>query len=215
MKDEMLDSPSAGRRERKKRDARERLYETALRLFRTRGYDATSVQTIADEADVAKGTFFNYFATKEHILAEYHDRMAAEVLEAVESRRHRSAEEAVQSVLGECAAYAVNDPAIGRVLLRVMFAGDVLMDADRRNEERLQRYLQGCVEEGVARGELRPDLDVPLFLSMLVGLLSSTVTEWVVGDAAFDLEGTLRRKIDLLFGAVRVTPARSPARRSR
>ncbi len=197
------------RRERKKRDARERLYEVALRLFRARGYEATTVQDIADAADVAKGTFFNYFPTKEHVLAGYHDRMAADVLSAVEPRSYASTEQAVQDVLGECASHAANDPVIGRVLLRGMFAGDVLMDADRRNEERLQAYLHGLVAGGVANGELRPDLDVGLFLSMLVGTLSSTVTEWVVGEAAFDLEGVLRRKIDLLFDAVRRAPRAS------
>ena len=202
--------PRDGRRERRKRDARERLYEAALRLFRTRGYDATTVQAIADAADAAKGTFFNHFPTKEHVLAEYHDRMAGDVLAAAESRAHDSAESAVQDVLRECAAYAVNDPAIGRVLLRVMFAGDVLMHADRRNEERLQEHLRDRVVQGVRRRQLRADLDVELFLSMLVGTLSATVTEWVVGDAAFDLEGTLRRKVALLFDAVRTAPRGHP-----
>ena len=210
--DRGLPSSGPGRRERKKHDVRERLYEAALRLFRTRGYDATTVQAIADAADTAKGTFFNYFPTKEHVLARYHDRMAGDVLESVRDRRYPTALEALQDVLVECAAYAVNDPVIGRVLLRVMFSGDVLMDADRHSEERLREYLESCVARGLASGELRPDLDAGLYLSLLVGTLSSSVTEWVLGEQAFDLERSLRRKIDLVHQGASARPAdpRSP-----
>ena len=56
------------RRERKKRETRWRLMTAALHLFLEQGYDATTVEQIAEAADVAKGTFFNYFETKEAIL---------------------------------------------------------------------------------------------------------------------------------------------------
>ena len=56
------------RRERKKQETRQGLMEAALRLFSERGYDATTVKDITDSVDVAKGTFFNYFDTKEAIL---------------------------------------------------------------------------------------------------------------------------------------------------
>jgi AcrR family transcriptional regulator len=50
---------------------RSRLYEGALTRFRDQGYDATSVSELTRAAGVAKGTFFNHFPTKEHILASW------------------------------------------------------------------------------------------------------------------------------------------------
>ncbi len=50
---------------------RTRLYEGALIRFRDQGYDATSVSELTRAAGVAKGTFFNHFPTKEHILASW------------------------------------------------------------------------------------------------------------------------------------------------
>ena len=58
------------RRERKKQETRQGLLEAALALFRERGYDETTIEEITDRADVAKGTFFNYFPSKEALLSE-------------------------------------------------------------------------------------------------------------------------------------------------
>ena len=58
------------RRERKKQETRQRLLRAAWELFQEGGYDQTTVADITEAADVAKGTFFNYFATKEAIVEQ-------------------------------------------------------------------------------------------------------------------------------------------------
>src|ERR1051326_2887526 len=56
------------RRERNKGETRERIFNAACKLFRHKGFDATTIDDIAEKADVAKGTFFNYFPRKEAVL---------------------------------------------------------------------------------------------------------------------------------------------------
>ena len=58
------------RRERKKLETRQALLEAAAALFHEQGYDETTVEAITEQADVAKGTFFNYFPSKEDLLGE-------------------------------------------------------------------------------------------------------------------------------------------------
>jgi AcrR family transcriptional regulator len=58
----------AGLRERKKEQTRQRIAAVALRLFTERGFDAVTVNEIAEAAEVAKATLFTYFPTKESLV---------------------------------------------------------------------------------------------------------------------------------------------------
>jgi AcrR family transcriptional regulator len=68
------ETPSSSRVERKKEETKQRIISVALNLFRTKGFDETTMEQIANEVDIAKGTLYNYFPVKEAILNEFIQR---------------------------------------------------------------------------------------------------------------------------------------------
>lgn len=68
------DTKQHGRLARKKEKTKALIIDIAVTLFKTLGVDNTTMEQIADQADIAKGTLYNYFPTKEAIINEYMQR---------------------------------------------------------------------------------------------------------------------------------------------
>lgn len=192
-----------GRRVRRARALRQSLYETAIRLFRERGYEATTVQQITEAVDTSKGTFFNYFPSKEHVLAAYHDEMTRNILGALEPVDHSSAEEALLDTADACARWVAMDPELAGAVVRVVFVSPVLAAADRANGARFLAWLRGVVDDGMARGELRRDLERDVFVAVVLGTINSAMIEWITEGRAFDLVDGCRRRVALVVRAAR------------
>ncbi|MGW4905072.1 TetR/AcrR family transcriptional regulator [Streptomyces sp. NPDC004270] len=101
-----------GLRERKKQQTAQRILRTAIALFVERGFDAVSVQEIADAAEVSKMTVFNYFGTKEDLVFAPVEEHFGDAARAVRERRAgQSAVDAVREQFLEMVED--RDPSIG------------------------------------------------------------------------------------------------------
>jgi AcrR family transcriptional regulator len=151
--------PPPNRRERRRLETRERIYRAALKIFAERGYLETTVEDITEAADVGKGTFFNYFLTKEHVLATYGEQRVAAIEVAL--KKARSANHSVLAVLKELATDLAGQSSQSPDLLRSIFAAHLSCAPVRAElQNRLQRARQLLAEifvVGQKRGEIRRD----------------------------------------------------------
>src|SRR5580693_2498849 len=76
-----------GRRQRRSAETRERLFRSALDLFARKGFTETTVEDITEAADVGKGTFFNYFPSKDHILLAFGEMQLGKLDSAIKEAR--------------------------------------------------------------------------------------------------------------------------------
>src|SRR5579863_1463527 len=82
-----LPASALGRRERRSAETRDNLFRAALHLFAEKGIADTPVEDITNAADVGKGTFFNYFPSKDHILIAFGEMQLAKLQSAIEEAR--------------------------------------------------------------------------------------------------------------------------------
>lgn len=189
-------------RDAKKRQTEDLLYDEALGLFRSRGFEAVSVDEIAAAANVSRRTFFNYFPSKDHLLARFHREITRAAVQQGRSTRERGLP-AIFAGLSALGQLATAEREIGKALLRVMFASDVLQDQDEQDVELLREWLVRELEHGAKAGQLRcRDLDQTV--GLIMGVLSSTVIQWVGsgGRMSDDLTNVLVERFALLVEGI-------------
>jgi len=162
--------PRTSRRERHRAEVRERLFRAALKLFAERGFMETTVEDITEAADVGKGTFFNYFRTKEHVLATF----GAERLAAIERAVERAKKGPVMPVLRELPADLVGHTTENAALLRAIYSAHASCAPVRAElHKRLltgRRLLAEIFSIAQERGEVRNDIP-PAEMARLVQIV--------------------------------------------
>jgi cytochrome P450 family 142 subfamily A polypeptide 1 len=205
-----------GRRDRRKRERRARIYDAARRLFLAQGFDATTVEQIAATADIAPATFFNHFPSKRAVLNE----MTREVFEflgfAIEQQLKASGR--TRERLARLAAEAANGIGQSRGLAR-----EVLLELVRSTArpgdvppylERIHEPFAAVIAEGQVRGEVRTDLEPHYLAEMAVGMFNTAITNWI-SDPDYPVEERLRRTAAFISEAIEPRGAEGPALRPR
>src|ERR1700728_4026793 len=150
-------SPS-NRRERRRVETRERIYRAALRIFAQRGYLQTTVEDITEAADVGKGTFFNYFPTKEHVLGTFGAERIAAIESALEEAKRGAALPALRRMAVDLAGMWAESPE----LLRAIYSAHASCAPVRAElHKRLlvgRRLIAEIFALAQDRGEVRRDL---------------------------------------------------------
>ena len=183
---------------------REAIYQSALELFRKSGFDGASMQEIADQAGVSRATVFNYYPNKEQILVDYHREMTTAVLGAKSPNSPgTSGRQAILDLMRRFADWTEADAAMGRVFIPRMFTSVLLLGQDARDEADLAEWITVAVKRGKVEGDFRKQLDVAIFVPLLIGALSSTVLDWVLSDSAQALWPQLKPRINFLLDSAK------------
>jgi len=206
--------PRSDRRERRRLETRERLYRAALELFGERGFLETTVEDITEAADVGKGTFFNYFSTKEHVLAAYGGERIAFVERALEKARATSG--SVLEVLGELATDSAGQSHENPAILRAIYAAHASCAPVRAELQKRMRVSRKMLAEIISlaqkRGEIRSDA-APVELARLIQTVVIGFTmAWALNPETH-FQSTARKTWELISPSLRADAIRSGTKR--
>src|SRR5260370_680644 len=151
------------RRQRRSSEIRERLFRAALDLFAQKGFAETTVEDITEAADVGKGTFFNYFPSKDHILLAFGEMQLGKLEAAIEMAR-RSGEpmpEFLRSLGARMTQEPTRNPAIIRALLQGYLSTTPVREAMMDVQKRMHALLSQMIQLGQDRAEIPPPLPPP------------------------------------------------------
>ncbi len=181
-----LSHPS-NRRERRSLELRERIFRAALNLFAKQGFAETTVEDITNAADVGKGTFFNYFPSKDHILLAFAEMQIAKLQLAVEEARHTTMPmpQFMRSLAGLMTQEPVRNPDIIRVLLLAFLSNFRVREAMLDLQDRVLAFHAEMIRLGQERGEIRNDLPAADIALVFRQTIFGTLLIWsLYGDSS-------------------------------
>jgi AcrR family transcriptional regulator len=185
-----------GLRERKKRQTRERIRREAYRLFAEHGYEETTVERIAEAAEVSPSTFFRYFPSKEDVVIqdEYDPALAAAL-------RARPADEPIvdailNSLRGPLGDVFRQDHDDLLLRTRITFTDPAIRARSVAEQQRSEEAIAAVIAERTGRPAT--DLDVKCAAAAIIAVFTTLVHHWVDGDGREDLAALYERHLPLL-----------------
>jgi len=192
-------------------EVRERIFQSALRHFSEKGYAATSLREIAEDARTTKPMIYYYFGSKEGLYGS----IVREILEEMEVaiRRGLSLDAPPsEQVMRFCEQYLdhflAHEEIIALVLREVFGLGGVPMaELSRTLAERVRRPLDEILARGIELGAFPQD-DVAVLATAITGILNMFILAHVFGGAPIDRETPLSQVRYFLMGLEASAPAR-------
>ncbi len=196
-------TPAPGRRARHKAELRQRLLRAALELFARQGFFPTTIEQITEAADVAKGTFFNYFPRKEAVFGSLSEIWMADVERDVGEilTKGGPAWKKMLDVFVACAGYYEEDRELSKHMVVEWTRG--MHDPDNEVCGRWDELGLHVVRQLQAKGELRRDLDAARAHQVLSDVYHSTIVMWLEAPRPpFPLKDELRKRLTLVMNGL-------------
>jgi AcrR family transcriptional regulator len=190
------DRPQLGLRERKKIKTREGIRAATYALIKEQGYDATTIEQIAERAEVSPSTVFRYFPTKEDIvLTDEYDPLMLEEL------RNRPAGESWLDSVRHVMHLAIEannreDPEVARMRAHLSVQVPAVRSRMVESMSATGRLLREAIAE--RHGLDADSIEVRVYAMSFIGGLMEASMYWAENDFEGELSDLVDRALDVL-----------------
>lgn len=192
-------------RKLKAAETKKRVYESAVALFKRKGFDQTSVDSIIEMAGVSKGTFYVHFESKVALMLEYIQGLDVDYENYVFSLFEELNNRSKLLLLTEKIADKMIDQ-VGIDLLKTIYEAQITkpvhVDAILDYNRRLYGLYKELLAQGVQQGEFKMGMDIDMFSNHCVISIRGFVYEWCVRYPQFDFKCELLQHFELLLAGI-------------
>jgi len=179
------DIPAVGRRQRRSDETRVRIFRCALALITERGLPNVTVEDITEAADVGKGTFFNYFQTKDHVLGVMAEIQIGKIRAA--AARISRGKQTVYSILRQLAQQLAEEPgrspALARAMISSFLGSESVREILKRTLHEARKTVGELISAGQRNGEINPRLKKEKISMQFVQAVMGTVLLWSIHES--------------------------------
>lgn len=201
-------SEALGKREQTKRANREAILAAAREVFARRGFGATTVRDIIRATELASGTFYNYFQSKEEVFQAIQDESALRVRPRLRAERIRakSVEEFIAGSFRTFFEYVASDRATFAAIRRNVDAVRVRFDSAEviAGFDELKSDLVAAMEQGIF-----PRVDADYLMASMVGV-AFEIAEYMLRRENTDPAGAADFATALFMGGFKALPVATP-----
>jgi len=176
-------------------------------LFKKQGFDSTTMEQIANEADIAKGTLYNHFPVKEAILSEFVQRAikeqgpaALQLVQELPDTRSRLIT-LLRKTVEWTELYLNKDIHEKYFIYRMQTVVQAIKDPSLRSG--FNTVLEQIIGMGQEAGEIRQDVPVNVLANHLETIHAFTVFAWMVYPEKFSIFESIDRNIDLFLNGAK------------
>lgn len=199
------------RRSRREQEMRGRILDAAIACFLERGFEATTIDEIAERADVARATVFNHFAEKQELLSAYLARRRQELVDLLrrEARADVGADQQLYDALDLMATFNERNVAEARELIGAWWRSG----GTTAREPHTGVVLAEVIAAGQRTGEFRSEIDPALVGRLLLDAYAGLLLRWVSTpeERPFPLRDALRQICGVILNGIS-TPERGRPR---
>lgn len=166
------------------------IIDAAVKVIAEYGYHNAQVSKIAKEANVADGTIYLYFDSKEDILISlFHEKMGNFIISSRDSiERSRTAKEKLHELIHNHFLHLSTNVEFAYVTqVELRQSNPKIRGGIRETIKNYLRLIDEVVEYGINEGVFRGDIDLFIIRKMIFGTLDEAVTSWIMNDRKYNL----------------------------
>lgn len=197
------------RYERKKEETRQKIIDVAMNLFNKQGVDSTTLEQIAEEADIARKTLYNHFREKEAIICLYVQRIIKEqgpealgqVLQLPDTRSRLTA--ALRKSLDWMHIDLNKDIYEKYFIYRMQKVVQTIRDGDLSLSSGFRDILVPIIDLGKETGEIRRDVNTMALAAHLESMHSNSAVVWLTHPEIFSINDGIDMIVDLFLNGAK------------